>query len=46
MQQQVTLVSSDGKRVELSRAAALASGLLKEMLEDEPHAIVEVPMPK
>ncbi len=46
MQQQVTLVSSDGKRVELTRAAALASGLLKEMLEDEHHANVEVPMPK
>jgi hypothetical protein len=46
MQQRVTLRSSDGKGFELSRAAALASGLLKEMLDEELGDKVEIPLPK
>ncbi len=42
----VTLISSDNKRFELTFKAALDSGLLKEMLDDEAGQHVEIPLPK
>jgi hypothetical protein len=42
----VTVVSSDNARFELTHKAALDSGLLKEMLDDESSQSVEIPLPK
>jgi hypothetical protein len=41
----VTLISSDNQCFELTIKAALGSGLLKEMLDDEAGQNFEIPLP-
>jgi hypothetical protein len=45
MAQTVTLKSLDNMEFKASRNAAVQSGLLKEMLEEEHGNVVEIPVP-
>jgi len=42
----VTLIDATGARHELTRAAAQKSGMLKEILDNDDDANVEIPMPQ